>query len=41
MLVHAISEDANAFYLRLGLVQSPIEPLMLIVTVADLAVALN
>lgn len=29
MLVHAISEDAKAFYLRHGFLESPIEPMTL------------
>lgn len=36
ILVHAISEEAKAFYLRLGLEPSPIEPMTLMVTLADL-----
>jgi hypothetical protein len=36
MLVHAISDDAKAFYLALGLSQSPLEPMTLMVTLADL-----
>jgi GNAT superfamily N-acetyltransferase len=40
MLVHAVSEEAKAFYLRLGLAPSPIEPLTLMTTVAGLKAAL-
>lgn len=40
LLVCAISEDAKAFYLRLGLEPSPLEPLTLMTTVADLRAAL-
>jgi GNAT superfamily N-acetyltransferase len=40
MLVHAISEDAKAFYLALGLSQSPLEPMTLMVTLADLRATL-
>lgn len=40
LLVHAISEEAKAFYLRLGLVPSPLEPMTLMATVADLKEAL-
>jgi len=40
LLVHAISEDAKAFYLRLGLDQSPLDPMTLMTTVADLEAAL-
>ena len=36
LLVHAISEEAKAFYLRLGLNPSPLEAMTLIATVADL-----
>jgi GNAT superfamily N-acetyltransferase len=41
MLVHALSDDAKAFYLRLGLSASPLEPMTLMVTVADLRAALE
>jgi len=40
LLVHAISEEAKAFYLRLGLEPSPLEPMTLMTTVADLRAAL-
>jgi GNAT superfamily N-acetyltransferase len=40
LLVHAISDDAKAFYLRLGLEPSPLEPMTLMVTIADLRAAL-
>jgi hypothetical protein len=36
LLVHAISDRAKAFYVALGLEVSPLEPLTLMVTVADL-----
>ena len=36
MVVHALSEDVKAFYLRLGLDESPLDPLTLMVTVVDL-----
>jgi GNAT superfamily N-acetyltransferase len=39
MLVHAISEEAKAFYLALGLIESPLEPMTLVATVADLKLA--
>lgn len=39
MLVHAISDDAKAFYLGLGLEVSPLEPMTLMATVADLKAA--
>jgi len=41
MLVHAVSDEAKSFYLRLGLTVSPIEPLTLMATVADLNLALG
>lgn len=40
LLVHAISDEAKAFYLRLGLDPSPIEAMTLMTTVADLEAAL-
>ncbi len=36
ILVHAISEDAKAFYLALGFETSPLDPMTLMVTLADL-----
>jgi GNAT superfamily N-acetyltransferase len=41
MFVHAISEEAKAFYLQLGLDVSPIEPMTLMTTVANLRAALE
>ena len=41
LLVHALSEDAKTFYLALGLAQSPVEPMTLMVTLADLRTALG
>ena len=41
LLVHAISDQAKAFYLGLGLDPSPIEPMTLMTTVADLKAALT
>ncbi len=41
LLVHAISEEAKAFYLRLGLDPSPLDPMTLMTTVADLKAALG
>src|SRR6202521_6165276 len=35
ILVHAISSDAQRFYERHGFLRSPIDPLMLMVTLAD------
>jgi GNAT superfamily N-acetyltransferase len=36
ILVHAISEEAKAFYLVLGFDPSPLEPMTLMVTLADI-----
>ena len=41
IVVHALSEDAHRFYLALGFVDCPGEPLILVVTLADLRVALR
>ena len=41
VLVHAISQEAKAFYLRLGLIPSPIEPMTLMTTVGELRAALG
>jgi len=41
MVVHALSEEAKAFYLCLGLHESPLDPMTLMVTVADLRLALG
>jgi GNAT superfamily N-acetyltransferase len=41
LLVHAISDEAKAFYLRLGLDPSPLEPMTLMTTLADLKAALR
>ena len=40
LLVHALSADAVAFYRRLGLDSSPLEPMTLMVTLADLRASL-
>ena len=40
LLVHALSDEAKAFYLRLGLDPSPLEAMTLIVTTANLRAAL-
>lgn len=40
LVVQALSEEAKAFYLRLGLDESPLDPMKLMVTVADLHAAL-
>ncbi|MCL2896374.1 GNAT family N-acetyltransferase [Brenneria tiliae] len=37
MLVHALSDEAKEFYLRVGFEPSPIDPMMLMVTLGDLA----
>jgi hypothetical protein len=39
MLVHALSEGAKAFYERIGFDPSPLDPMMLMVTLADLQAA--
>lgn len=39
LLVHALSDDAKRFYEQLGLQPSPLDPLVLMTTVADLKVA--
>jgi GNAT superfamily N-acetyltransferase len=39
LLVHAMSDEAKAFYLQLGLSPSPLEPMTLMVTIADLRAA--
>ena len=36
MVVHALSEEARAFYLRVGLDESPLDSMTLMVTVSDL-----
>jgi GNAT superfamily N-acetyltransferase len=41
LLVHAISDEAKAFYVRLGLEVSPIEPMTLMATIADLKASLR
>lgn len=41
MVVHALSEEAKAFYLRLGLDESPLDPMTLMVTVSDLRAAMS
>lgn len=41
LLVHAISDEAKAFYLQLGLDPSPLEPMTLMTTVTDLRAALT
>jgi GNAT superfamily N-acetyltransferase len=41
IVVHAISEDAKKFYLALGFDPSPLEPMTLMVTLADVRSALS
>jgi GNAT superfamily N-acetyltransferase len=41
ILVHAISEEARKFYLSLGFDECPGQPMMLVVTLADLRAALS
>jgi GNAT superfamily N-acetyltransferase len=41
LLVHALSDEAKAFYLQLGLDPSPLEPMTLMVTIADLRSAIG
>jgi predicted N-acetyltransferase YhbS len=41
MVVHALSEDAKAFYLNLGFDESPLDPMTLMVTVSDLQAAVE
>lgn len=40
LLVHALSDEAKNFYLQLGLDPSPLDPMTLMVTIADLKAAL-
>ena len=41
ILVHAISEQARNFYLALGFSECPGQPMVLVVTLADLRAALR
>ena len=41
LLVDAISDDAKAFYMALGMTTSPLSPMTLMVTLADLRAALS
>lgn len=41
MVVHALSDEAKAFYLRLGLDESPLDPMTLMVTVSDMRAAIK
>jgi predicted N-acetyltransferase YhbS len=40
ILVHALSQDARNFYIALGFDPSPLDPMMLMVTLADLRASL-
>ncbi|WP_277980315.1 GNAT family N-acetyltransferase [Sphingomonas phyllosphaerae] len=40
ILVHALSLDAKAFYERIGFEPSPLDPMMLVVTLSDLKASL-
>lgn len=40
LIVHAISDEARAFYLALGFSSSPLEPMTLMITLSDLRAAL-
>lgn len=40
MIVHALSDEAKSFYERIGFEPSPIDPMMLMVTLADLKASL-
>lgn len=39
MLVHTLSDEAREFYLRVGFEPSPIDPMMLMVTLGDLVMS--
>jgi len=41
IVVHAISEEAKDFYLRLGFSVSPVQPMTLMVTLSDLHASLS
>ena len=41
ILVHAISEDAKKFYERCGFTPSPVDPMTLMITLADAKKALS
>jgi GNAT superfamily N-acetyltransferase len=41
MIVHAISDEAKAFYLALGFDISPLDPMTLMVTLADIRLSLS
>ncbi|CDG22039.1 conserved protein of unknown function [Xenorhabdus poinarii G6] len=41
MVVHALSEEAKRFYEYIGFVPSPIDPMMLMITLTDLQLAMG
>ena len=41
IIVHAISEQAKRFYLALGFQESPLEPMLLMITIKDLIACLS
>lgn len=41
MLVHALSDDAKRFYEHLGFTASPLDPMMLMITLVDLQLAIG
>ncbi len=41
VLVHALSDDARAFYVALGFTPSPLDPMTLMVTLRDLEAGLS
>jgi GNAT superfamily N-acetyltransferase len=41
VLLHAVSEDARRFYARYGFAESPVDPMVMMVTLADLEHALR
>lgn len=41
IVVHAISESAKQFYLRVGFIQSPLDPMTLMITTTEAAKALS
>jgi GNAT superfamily N-acetyltransferase len=41
LVVHALSDEARDFYLRLGLEESPLDPMTLMVTLADLRATMD
>jgi GNAT superfamily N-acetyltransferase len=40
LIAHALSENAKGFYLQLGFEPSPLDPMTLMITLADLKAAL-